>query len=255
MRASIKFTFATVLAACGFLAATLAFAQSPALNAQDAEAAKHQQQQQVEQPLNNQPVWSLIRSGRPQVTQVRGRETNVLIQSGGQTWRALRNSQVSVWGGWAIVAVFLAILAFYAWRGAIPLHEPRTGRRILRFGGWERMVHWTTATAFVILAISGVIVGFGTSALLPAMGHTVFSWLAQVAKTLHNLVGPLFIVCTIIIFFTFVKLIRIINRYIPIIFFFNINLKFVLFYPIPNLCHFLLNTFGSYVCSAINFKS
>jgi formate dehydrogenase subunit gamma len=205
MRAKIRLTFAAALAACGLFAATLAFAQSPALNPQDAEAAKRQQQQQLTQPLNNQPVWSEIRSGAPGLTQVRGRETNVLIQSAGQTWRALRNSQVSVWGGWAIVVVFLAILGFYAWRGAIPLHEPKTGRLIRRFKEWERVVHWTTATAFVILAITGLILGFGKSVLMPVIGHTLFSWLAQLAKPLHNLVGPLFIICTIIIFFTFLR--------------------------------------------------
>lgn len=205
MRADIKMMFAAVLAACGLFAATVAFAQSPAIDPQSAAAAKLQQQQQATQPLNNQPVWSEIRSGAPGLTQIRGRETDVLIQSSGQTWRALRNSQVSVWGGWAIVAVFLAILAFHAWHGPIRLHEPKTGRLIRRFKEWERTVHWATATAFVILAISGIILGFGKSVLLPVMGHTLFSWLAQLAKPVHNLVGPLFIVCTIIIFLTFVR--------------------------------------------------
>ena len=63
-----------MLAACGVFAATLAFAQSPALDAQDADSAKRQQQQQIEQPGNNQPVWSEIRSGGPGLTQIRGRE-------------------------------------------------------------------------------------------------------------------------------------------------------------------------------------
>ncbi len=205
MGAPVRLTFATMLAACAVFAAAFAVAQSPALDAQDADSAKRQQQQQIEQPGNNQPVWSEIRSGRPQTTQVRGRETDVLIQSSGQTWRALRNSDVSVWGGWGIVVVFLAILAFYMWRGAVPLHEPPTGRLIRRFKPWERLVHWTTATAFVILAVSGLILGFGKSVLMPVIGHTLFSWLAQLAKPLHNFVGPLFIVCTVIIFLTFIR--------------------------------------------------
>ena len=78
--------------------------QSPATNAIDADFAKQQQQRQVTQPLNNQPVWSEVRSGSPQFTSLPGRETNVLIQPEGQTWRALRNSQVSVYAGWALVA-------------------------------------------------------------------------------------------------------------------------------------------------------
>ncbi len=65
-------------------------AQSPAVNPKEADDAQPQQQRQATQPLNNQPVWKEIRSGAPQVTTVKGRETNVLIQPEGQTWRALR---------------------------------------------------------------------------------------------------------------------------------------------------------------------
>ena len=72
------------------LAATMAAAQSPATSAADAERAKQQQQRQLTQPLNNQPLWSEVRSGAPQTTTVVGRETNVLIQPEGQTWRAAR---------------------------------------------------------------------------------------------------------------------------------------------------------------------
>ena len=79
--------------------AGVAFAQSPAVNAKEAEYAKQQQQRQLTQPLNNQPVWSEVRSGAPQTTTVVGRETNILIQPGGQTWRTLRNSELSVYGG------------------------------------------------------------------------------------------------------------------------------------------------------------
>ena len=91
------------------------------------------------QPLNNQPVWSEVRSGAPQYTSIRGRETNVLIQPQGQTWRALRNGQVAVYGGWALVVVLLAIAAFYfVARGRCALHEPPTGRMIRRFTDWQR---------------------------------------------------------------------------------------------------------------------
>jgi formate dehydrogenase subunit gamma len=194
-----------VVVAWAALSAMPAHAQSPALNADDAASAKAQQLQQETQPLNNQPVWSEVRSGRPQVTQVRGRETNVLIQQGGQTWRALRNGQVAVYGGWAIVVILVAIAAFYLWKGPLRLHSPMTGRKIRRFLPFQQLIHWTTATAFVVLAITGIILGFGKSMLLPILGHTLFSWLAQIAKPLHNFMGPVFAVCTVIIFFTFVR--------------------------------------------------
>jgi len=190
------------------LAAALAlsaYAQSPAVDRAELDAARAQQARQRVQPLNNEPVWSEVRSGTPQVTQVRGRETDVLIQPEGQTWRTLRNSIVAPSGGWAIVAVAIAIAAFYLWKGTMRLHEPPTGRRIRRFTPWQMAIHWVTALAFVLLAVSGIVMGFGKSFLLPVLGYTIFSWLTIVSKTLHNFVGPLFIVCTVLMFFTFLR--------------------------------------------------
>ena len=63
------------LAAFGWL--TVAAAQSPAVNPKEADAAKAQAAQQLAQPLNNQPVWSEVRSGAPQYTSIPGRETSV----------------------------------------------------------------------------------------------------------------------------------------------------------------------------------
>ena len=48
---------------------------------------------------------------------VRGREKDV-IQPEGQTWRALRNSDISVLGGWAF-ARLLAIIATFSRQGTL----------------------------------------------------------------------------------------------------------------------------------------
>ena len=187
----------------------LAFAaqaqNSPATSAADANSARQQQERQITQPLNNQPVWSEVRSGAPQTTQVRGRETDVLIQPEGQTWRTMRNSMVSVYAGWALVIVFLAIAAFYAWKGPMRLHEPLTGRRIRRFTNWQIAIHWTTAWTFVAMAITGLVMTFGKNLLLPLIGYTLFSWLTIFSKNLHNFLGPLFVICLVLVFFTFVR--------------------------------------------------
>ena len=187
----------------------LAFAaqaqNSPATSAADANSARQQQERQITQPLNNQPVWSEVRSGAPQTTQVRGRETDVLIQPEGQTWRTMRNSMVSVYAGWALVIVFLAIAAFYAWKGPMRLHEPLTGRRIRRFTNWQMAIHWTTAWTFVAMAITGLVMTFGKNLLLPLIGYTLFSWLTIFSKNLHNFLGPLFVICLVLVFFTFVR--------------------------------------------------
>ena len=66
-------------------------------------------------------------------------------------------------------------------------------------------MHWSTAYSFLALAFTGLAILFGKNLLLPWMGHDVFSWVAQISKVVHNFVGPLFIVCSLIMFVTFVR--------------------------------------------------
>jgi formate dehydrogenase subunit gamma len=170
-------------------------------------SAQEQAQRQSTQPLNNAPVWRDVRKGENpyQTTQVRGIETNVLVQTQGEIWRQIRNGPITVYGGWLIVVAFLGAALFYWWKGPIKLHDQPTGRLIERFSTFERFLHWTTAISFVILAISGIVMLFGKYVLLPVFGYTLFSWLAILGKNLHNFVGPLFVVCTVVMFFWFAR--------------------------------------------------
>jgi formate dehydrogenase subunit gamma len=77
--------------------------------------------------------------------------------------------------------------------------------RIQRFTPWERSIHWTTAYAFVALAITGLIIFFGKNILLPLIGYTLFSWLTILSKNLHNFIGPIFVLLLVLIFATFVR--------------------------------------------------
>ena len=182
-----------------------AAAQTPATNPNEADLAKAQATQQQVQPLNNQPVWKEVRSGTPQYTSLPGREAAVLIEPGGQTWRALRNGQVSVYGGWLLVAAVLVIAGFYWYRGTIPVRGALTGRKIQRFTTAQRVVHWSVAITFVILGLTGLVILFGKNILLPLVGYTLFSWLAVLSKNLHNFVGPVFLVCSILMFVMYVR--------------------------------------------------
>jgi len=175
--------------------------QAGAASGQAAEA-----QRQQTQPLNNAPLWRDVRSGdinAYQTTQVRGVETNVLVQTEGEIWRRIRNGPITVFGGILIVFAALAILAFFLWKGPLKVHGPATGRTIQRLTPWDRTIHWTVAITWVILAISGVLLLFGKYVVLPIFGYTLFSILAVVSKNLHNFVGPVFMIAAALMFFTY----------------------------------------------------
>jgi formate dehydrogenase subunit gamma len=67
-----------------------------------------------------------------------------------------------------------------------------------RFSALEMIVHWTTAISFCLLGISGLIMLFGKHVLLPVIGYTLFGWLTQLSKNLHNFIAPIFIVAVIV---------------------------------------------------------
>jgi formate dehydrogenase subunit gamma len=167
--------------------------------------AAEQARRQLQQPGNNAPVWREVRSEKEHYTPARGVEAGVLIQSGGETWRQRRNNQLIPAGGALIVAALAACALFYWRRGPMRLKEPRTGRQLLRFNGIERTAHWTVAISFTILALSGLVMLFGKSVLLPVIGHTLFAWLTMFGKNLHNFVGPVFAIGVILLFVTFVR--------------------------------------------------
>jgi len=199
----ISFRAAAFLAA-GLCLATMASAQSPAVNSKEAVDAQLQQQRQVTQPLNNQPVWSEVRSGAPQVTTVKGRETNVLIQPEGQTWRAVR-VPILFWGGIMFALAVLGLAVFYLLRGTMG-ESSRPGERVIeRFSPMDRYAHWFVAIVWVALAITGLILSLGKAVLLPIVGYTLFSWLATLSKTIHNFTGPLLIIGVPWLFLRFIR--------------------------------------------------
>ena len=181
-----------------FLAGTVA-AQSQAQQATTPSAeqnVKDQQQRQVTQPGNNAPFYREVRSGKAEYTSssARGRETDVLVQSWGDTWRRIRNGPVMFYGGWLVLLILAAIAGFYAVFGPVKLHDRPTGRLIPRFSRADQIVHWTVAISFCTLGLSGLIMFFGKHVLLPVIGYTLFAWLTALAKNLHNFIAPVFIV-------------------------------------------------------------
>jgi len=170
-----------------------------------AQQQETQQQRAQSQPYNNAPVWRAVRSGKPEYTSIKGRETGVLVQTYGETWRQLRNAWITPIGGWLIALVAAAIGAFYWRRGPVKMHSGPTGRLIERFTALERYTHWVMGISFAVLGVTGLIMFVGKFVLLPVIGYTLFAWLTQLSKHLHNFVGPLFILSLLVFIVIYIK--------------------------------------------------
>jgi formate dehydrogenase subunit gamma len=200
------------------IAPASAVAQQAAPNVESVDILKQNQAERSrDQPGNLAPTWRMVKEGEAHRTTLPNREGGVLIQpkaqfpgqsfatTAGEAWRQYRNGPLTEYGGWLLVIAILGIAAMFALRGPIKLKEGRTGRLIERFTSVERIAHWTVAISFVLLAISGLIMLFGKYVLMPVFGHTLFGWLAYACKNVHNFVGPLFTVSTIVFFVIYVK--------------------------------------------------
>ncbi|HET9694688.1 MAG TPA: formate dehydrogenase subunit gamma [Steroidobacteraceae bacterium] len=129
--------------------------------------------------------WREVRESEPGYTAVRGQETNVLIQSRGETWRELRNGPVKIIGAIMVVGILLALLAYHLKTGGAKL-EHRTGRKILRWSMADRVLHWYTAVLFIVLAITGLSLLWGRTVLIPLLGKEGFAAWANLAKPVHD---------------------------------------------------------------------
>ncbi len=99
-----------------------------------AQQQETQAQRQQVQPGNNAPVWREVRKeGQEHYTSIKGRETGVLIQSLGETWRELRNGWIVPIAGWFFVAFACVLGLYYLTRGPWKLRAKPTGRLIERF--------------------------------------------------------------------------------------------------------------------------
>ena len=171
------------------------------------------------QPGNNAPIWRQVSggvTGYSSLPKEQAPEAGNLIQrfvqypgarytNAGEAWRQVRNDWLIPYGAALLFVVLLAITIFYFARGPIGLHGRETGRKIERFTPFERATHWSNAIAFVTLALSGIVMAFGKFFLLPLLGGALFGGLTYALKTVHNFVGPLFVVTLILMFITFVR--------------------------------------------------
>jgi len=148
----------------------------------------------AQQPASVNPTASSVKEDQllRELNRISGRCTLpdqkacTIEQPAGRDWRQFHQETLPLIGGVAIIGMLLVLVAFYLWRGMVKIAAGRSGRTIVRFNEFERIVHWTTATCFVILALSGLNITFGKQLLLPLIGPEAFTAFSQWAKYAHN---------------------------------------------------------------------
>jgi formate dehydrogenase subunit gamma len=121
-------------------------------------------------------------------------------QPAGRDWRHFHQVTLRWIGGIAILGVLALLVAFYLFRGMVRMEFGRSGRVLVRFSAFERLVHWMTASCFVILAISGLNITFGRPLLLPLIGPEAFTTWSVWAKYAHNYLSFPFTLGVLLIF-------------------------------------------------------
>ncbi len=113
-------------------------------------------------------------------------KAGTLIQPAGRDWRSFHEVTLKWIGAVSIIGMLALLVLFYLGRGMVRIEGGRSGRTLVRFNGFDRFIHWMTATCFIILALSGLNITFGKALLLPLIGAEAFATLSQWGKYAHN---------------------------------------------------------------------
>jgi formate dehydrogenase subunit gamma len=130
---------------------------------------------------------------------------SVLIQPAGREWQYFHEVVLHWLGAIVIIGMVAMLTGAYFFLGPIRISSGRSGRRVPRFSGYERFVHWLTATSFVVLGITGLNITFGKLLLRPLIGPDAFTTVSEAAKYAHNFTSFPFVLGIVLIAVTFIK--------------------------------------------------
>lgn len=145
-----------------------------------------------------------------ELNKIRGRVTipdgkaATLQQPQGRDYQGFHERALPWIGGIAILGMLVVLALFYFVRGRIRTAAGESGVKILRFNAVERLAHWTTATAFIILAITGLNLVFGKRLLMPLIGPDAFSTWSFWAKYAHDFVAWAFMLGVLVMLVTWI---------------------------------------------------
>jgi formate dehydrogenase subunit gamma len=122
-----------------------------------------------------------------------------LIKPDNKIWAALQGDTLHQISIWAVIGMVVLLTLFYVIRGKIRVDGGLSGRKILRFNTLERFAHWTLASTFIILALSGLNLIIGKTVILPLLGENAFGTLSAWGKIAHNYLAWPFMVALVMV--------------------------------------------------------
>ncbi|SFB11078.1 formate dehydrogenase subunit gamma [Poseidonocella pacifica] len=98
----------------------------------------------------------------------------------GRDWRLGMADFITHLGALVILGFAFLLALLLAIRGRVPIAEGRARTKVKRFGFLERATHWMTATSFIGLALTGIVIAYGETLILPFGGDLLgqAGWIA-----------------------------------------------------------------------------
>jgi len=149
--------------------------------------------------------WRLIRGGVRGKVSIPDKQAGVLIQSEGESWRAIRNGPISIYGWWLLFWTVALLALFFAFRGRIKIDAGWSDRVVERFNGIERFAHWLLAGSFIVLGLTGLNMLYGRYMLKPLLGPDAFATLTLWGKYAHDYLAFAFIIGLAMVFVIWVR--------------------------------------------------
>ncbi len=131
--------------------------------------------------------------------------SGVLQQPQGRDYRQFHEGALPWIGGIVILGMLILLAAVYFMKGPIRTEGEPSGVKIRRYNMVERVNHWMTATAFIVLAITGLNYFFGKRLIMPLIGPDAFSTWSIAAKFAHNFVSWPFMLGILIMLIVWIK--------------------------------------------------
>jgi formate dehydrogenase subunit gamma len=101
-------------------------------------------------------------------------------------------SSLSSYGPWVLGGTVALLAIFFLLRRRIRVEKGWAGFNIARFSVLERLAHWLLAIAFIVLAVTGLAIQYGSAVLVPLLGPRSFAEVLRVSKALHGVAAIAF---------------------------------------------------------------